>query len=307
MRLPAANVERMRGMPRRSRARGTRVRGHATEIDELRAPGQRIDGRRCEREPRPAGSPASCRRMGLQLIVASTADRAPGETRCVEASGRRPPFSPGWRPLRGRQHPHAPWRSARCRVGRRPENGSGSERTNAVRCREPSSPRTGVGRRETRCESPGGMNAQMTCPPDPSGYCASPARAAYSVWSLVPQRAVRPDLVVVDAPRPDLRARVMEIEEPVLVQALVPSRAPSNCLRIAGAVERARRASVASLSPTAPGSTLLHPDRPGAIAINDCASTGGTLCESQSAPRLIRTADLLIRSQTLYPTELWAR
>ena len=27
----------------------------------------------------------------------------------------------------------------------------------------------------------------------------------------------------------------------------------------------------------------------------------------QSAPRLIRTADLLIRSQTLYPTELWAR
>jgi hypothetical protein len=26
-----------------------------------------------------------------------------------------------------------------------------------------------------------------------------------------------------------------------------------------------------------------------------------------SAPRLIRTADLLIRSQTLYPSELWAR
>ena len=28
---------------------------------------------------------------------------------------------------------------------------------------------------------------------------------------------------------------------------------------------------------------------------------------SGDAPRLIRTADLLIRSQTLYPTELWAR
>src|SRR5947209_17635097 len=26
-----------------------------------------------------------------------------------------------------------------------------------------------------------------------------------------------------------------------------------------------------------------------------------------SAPRVIRTPDLLIRSQTLYPTELWAR
>src|SRR5262245_42620862 len=31
------------------------------------------------------------------------------------------------------------------------------------------------------------------------------------------------------------------------------------------------------------------------------------LREFSSAPRLIRTADLLIRSQTLYPTELWAR
>ena len=28
---------------------------------------------------------------------------------------------------------------------------------------------------------------------------------------------------------------------------------------------------------------------------------------STSAPRVIRTPDLLIRSQTLYPTELWAR
>jgi len=40
-------------------------------------------------------------------------------------------------------------------------------------------------------------------------------------WRHVPQRAVRPDLVVVETPRLDLAARVGQVDKPVLVQALV--------------------------------------------------------------------------------------
>jgi hypothetical protein len=40
-------------------------------------------------------------------------------------------------------------------------------------------------------------------------------------WSPVPQRTVGPDLVVVDTPHADLRARLLEIGEPVLVQAFI--------------------------------------------------------------------------------------
>src|SRR5262249_16836575 len=40
-------------------------------------------------------------------------------------------------------------------------------------------------------------------------------------WGAVPERAVGPHLVVVGPPDLDLRARVREVDEPVLVQALV--------------------------------------------------------------------------------------
>src|SRR6478736_8128086 len=36
-------------------------------------------------------------------------------------------------------------------------------------------------------------------------------------------------------------------------------------------------------------------------------STGGNAFEPNGAPSMIRTCDLLVRSQTLYPAELWAR
>ena len=57
--------------------------------------------------------------------------------------------------------------------------------------------------------------------------------------------------------------------------------------------------------PSAPSSCF-----PGTSAVPQPAvqaSENQQLRDLSSAPRLIRTADLLIRSQTLYPTELWAR
>src|SRR5438445_11167955 len=50
------------------------------------------------------------------------------------------------------------------------------------------------------------------------------------------------------------------------------------------------------------------PNLPKSFPLGASGGTGrGVSCWNQSAPRVIRTPDLLIRSQTLYPTELWAR